>query len=167
MALVDMQSYLPGDILTKVDRCSMSVSLEARVPMLDHVLAEFAIALPATLKLRGRRGKWVLRKVLADLLPPQLTDRPKQGFAVPLCPWFRGRLRHRLSSLLDRKGPLQDFVDPAGVATLVHEHLARRRDNSSMLWRLLALDKWLEAVDTGLLARSPAPPPIEDLLGER
>src|SRR5439155_2887262 len=93
MMLVDVATYLPGDILTKVDRTSMAVSLEARVPLLDHPLVEFALALPAELKIRDGVGKQVLRRAISGLVPSEVLDHPKRGFAVPLGSWFRGPLR--------------------------------------------------------------------------
>src|SRR2546430_1320615 len=104
MTLVDVATYLPGDILTKVDRVSMAVSLEARVPLLDHALVEFALALPADLKIRDGTGKRVFRRAIRGLVPPEVLDHPKLGFAVPLGPWFRGPLRHRI----DRLAPAHD-----------------------------------------------------------
>src|SRR5207253_1535968 len=99
MTLVDVATYLPGDILTKVDRVSMAVSLEARVPLLDHPLVEFALGLPADLKIRDGTGKRVFRRAIRGLVPPEVLDHPKLGFAVPLGPWFRGPLRHRIDRL--------------------------------------------------------------------
>ncbi len=154
MTLVDLQTYLPGDILTKVDRTSMAVSLEARVPLLDHPLVEFAVALPAELKLRDGTGKWIFRKAIQGLVPDIVLTKPKQGFAVPLPEWFRGDLRHRTIALLRTDSPIYEFVEPRAVARLVSEHQARRRDHSWLLWRLLVLDLWVSALRTGVLGRS-------------
>jgi asparagine synthase (glutamine-hydrolysing) len=149
MMLVDTMSYLPGDILTKVDRASMAVSLEARVPLLDHHLVEFAASLPSALKLRDGSGKWILREVLAPLLPAEVFTRPKQGFAVPLRRWLRRELRHRVDHLLRAPSPAYEFVERRAVRRIANEHQLRRRDHGTMLWRLLVLDLWLAALATG------------------
>ena len=151
LTLVDMQSYLPGDILTKVDRTSMAVSLEARVPLLDHPLVEFAVALPGSLKRRDGTGKWIFRQAITGLVPEIVLTRPKQGFAVPLVNWFRHELRHRLAHLERADSPLYAYVDRGAVARLVKEHLAVRRDHSHVLWRLLVLDLWIAALQRGEL----------------
>lgn len=154
MTLVDIGTYLPGDILTKVDRASMSVSLEARVPLLDHHLVEFAVGLPSRLKYRDGVGKWLLRESIKGLVPPSVLSRPKQGFAIPLRRWFRHELRYRLDSLLQPASRLGEFVDRSSVQRLVAEHVSRRRDHSSMLWRLLVLELWLASLRRGDLAKS-------------
>jgi len=145
MALVDVMSYLPGDILTKVDRMSMKVSLEARVPLLDHKLLEFALSLPGRLKFRNGGGKWVFRQAIAGLVPPAVLEKPKQGFGVPLAQWFRGPLQHRLTVLADPGSPIYRFCDERAIARLLDEHHRRRRDHSPQLWRLVVLDVWLRA----------------------
>jgi asparagine synthase (glutamine-hydrolysing) len=147
LTLVDLQSYLPGDILTKVDRMTMAVSLEARVPLLDHPLVEFAVALPSTLKLRDGTGKWIFREAIRDLVPPSVLEKPKQGFAVPLAQWFRGPLRYRLDSLTADDAPVLEFAEHGVVSRLRAEHLSGRRDQSSTLWRVLVLDLWLREHD--------------------
>ena len=146
MMLVDLASYLPGDILTKVDRMSMAVSLEARVPLLDHHLVEFALSLPARLTMRDGRGKWPLREALRGLVPAELFERPKRGFALPIGTWLRRELNHRLTRLQRSDAPIYEFVDTAAVARLCGEHARGRRDHSHMLWRLLALDIWLRSL---------------------
>jgi asparagine synthase (glutamine-hydrolysing) len=152
MTLVDMASYLPGDILTKVDRASMSVSLEARVPLLDHHLVEFAVSLPGSLKHRDGTGKWILRKAIEGLVPDSVFAQPKRGFAVPLNRWFRNELRHRLDTLVREDRGVYEYVDHASVQRLVREHTSGRRDHSHFLWRVLVLDLWLEALKRGELA---------------
>jgi asparagine synthase (glutamine-hydrolysing) len=154
MTLVDLASYLPGDILTKVDRASMSVSLEARVPLLDHPLVEFAVSLPGHLKRRDGTGKWILREAIKALVPDSVFAQPKRGFGVPLGRWFRDPLRHRLEALVRPDRPIHEYVDSRSVERLVKEHGAKRRDHSSILWRLLVLDLWLEALRRGDLSRS-------------
>lgn len=143
LTLVDLQSYLPGDILTKVDRMSMAVSLEARVPLLDHPLVEFAVSLPSALKVRDGTGKWIFRKAIEGLVPESVFHRPKQGFAVPLAAWFRGDLRYRLDALVRPDAPVMGYVDVQVIRRLRAEHLSGRRDHSSALWRVLVLDLWL------------------------
>lgn len=144
-SFVDMISYLPGDILTKVDRMSMAVSLEARVPLLDHRLVEFATAMPAALRFRDGLGKWVWRKAIRGLVPDAVLDRPKQGFGVPLRHWFRRELRHCVEELLRPDAAMLEFVDPGAVGRVVREHTAGRRDHSALLWKLLVLQTWLES----------------------
>jgi asparagine synthase (glutamine-hydrolysing) len=152
MTLVDLETYLPGDILTKVDRTTMAVSLEARVPLLDHPLVEFAVSLPARLKFREGQGKHIFRRAIAPLVPAAVLTRPKQGFAIPLDRWFRGPLRHRLESLRMPTRPVYQFVAPAAVDRLIAEHLRRRRDHSYALWRILVLDLWLTHLADGRLS---------------
>jgi asparagine synthase (glutamine-hydrolysing) len=154
MTLVDIASYLPGDILTKVDRASMSVSLEARVPLLDHPLVEFAIALPGHLKRRDGQGKWILREAIKGLVPESVFHQPKRGFGVPLGRWFRNELSHRLETLLRPERSVYEYVVHESVARRVREHRAGRRDHSQMLWRVLVLDLWLEALARGELAQA-------------
>jgi asparagine synthase (glutamine-hydrolysing) len=156
MMLVDIMSYLPGDILTKVDRMSMATSLEARVPLLGSDLVEFAVSVPSSLKMRDGTGKWLLREAVKDLVPARVLQKPKQGFGVPLGSWFRGELSHRVDALLRKDSPIYEFVDATAVHTLVLEHRLRRRDHSSMVWRLMALDLWLGFLDAGELAKPTA-----------
>jgi asparagine synthase (glutamine-hydrolysing) len=143
MALVDVMSYLPGDILTKVDRMSMKVSLEARVPLLDHELAEFALRLPHSLKRRQGVTKWVFRRAVEPLVPPAVLSKPKQGFGVPLVHWLRGPLRHRLDGLAEPSSPVYRFCDAAATERILAEHRTGHRDHSTQLWRLLVLETWL------------------------
>jgi asparagine synthase (glutamine-hydrolysing) len=161
MTAVDLVTYLPGDILTKVDRMSMSVSLEARVPLLDHHVVEFAMALPSRLKQRDGVGKWVLREAIRDLVPARVLAHPKQGFGVPLGRWFREEIGHRLDALLEQGARIAPYVDRATVERMVREHRARRRDHSHLLWRLVALELWLGALAEGRLAHaSPLAPAV-------
>jgi asparagine synthase (glutamine-hydrolysing) len=161
MTSVDLVTYLPGDILTKVDRMSMAVSLEARVPLLDHHVVEFAAALPSRLKQRNGVGKWVLREAIRDLVPPRVLAHPKHGFGVPLARWFREEIGHRLDALLAPGARVRPYVDREAVARLVREHRAQRRDHSHLLWRLVALEIWLGALAEGRLAHaSPLAPAV-------
>jgi asparagine synthase (glutamine-hydrolysing) len=143
MTIVDLFTYLPGDILTKVDRASMAVSLEARVPLLDHHLVEFAVSLPASLKMREGSGKWILRRAIDGIVPPDVLTRPKRGFTLPLRDWFRGPLRSRVERLADERNLVVEFVEPGAVRRLVNEHMTGRKDHYTWLWRLLALEAWL------------------------
>jgi asparagine synthase (glutamine-hydrolysing) len=154
LTIVDIMSYLPGDILTKVDRMSMAHSLEARVPLLDHVVAEFALALPSRLKLRDGVGKWVLRRAIADQVPRSVLNRPKQGFDVPIRDWFRGPLSYRLDALLDEQSAIYEWAEPRAVRRIVSEHRLGRRDHARTIWRLLMLDRWCRLLASGELAHA-------------
>jgi asparagine synthase (glutamine-hydrolysing) len=145
MALVDVLSYLPGDILTKVDRMSMRVSLEARVPLLDHPFAEFALSLPTRLKFRDGVGKWIFREAIRPLVPAPVLEKPKQGFGVPIVDWLRGPLRHRVAALRAADSPIYSWCDRAATHRILDEHHRGRRDHSTQIWRLLVLHLWLGA----------------------
>jgi asparagine synthase (glutamine-hydrolysing) len=146
MMYMDAMSYLPDDILTKVDRASMAVSLEARVPFLDHRLVEFACLLPLELKIRNGRGKWLLRELLFRHVPREIVDRPKAGFGIPLDDWLRGPLRDWSESListerLEREG----FFKAAPIRHMWAEHLAGRGCWQYHLWDVLMFQAWLDA----------------------
>ncbi len=142
----DMRGYLPDDILTKVDRASMAASLEARVPLLDHRVVEFAWRLPGHLLIREGRGKWLLRRVLDRHVPAALIDRPKSGFSVPVDAWLRGPLKAWAGDLLspDRL-KRQGLVDPGPVAAAWGRHQAGRGAEAGRLWCVLMLSQWVEA----------------------
>jgi asparagine synthase (glutamine-hydrolysing) len=144
---LDFKTWLPGDILTKVDRASMAHSLEVRVPVLDHRLVEWASNLPPELKLRHGEGKFIFKKMLEPDLPHEVLYRPKMGFRVPLAAWFRGPLRRHLQNAL-RDGALAESgcFEPATLDRLVRQHVAGRRDHSATLWKLLMLDSFLQRV---------------------
>jgi len=146
MMLADTLGYLPDDILTKVDRASMAVSLEARVPLLDHRVVEAAWRLPLDLRIRGGVGKWVLRQVLARHVPDRLIDRPKRGFAQPVGRWLRGPLRPWAEDLLAPSAIAgTGLLHPAPVQRLWHEHLSGRHDHHAQLWAVLSLQAWSAA----------------------
>jgi asparagine synthase (glutamine-hydrolysing) len=140
---VDIKSYLPYDLLTKVDIASMANSLEARSPFLDHEVMEFAARLPAHLKLRGRQSKYLLKKTFADLLPEENVNRRKMGFGVPIAKWLRTSSRELLQdTLLSRRARERGYFKPERVDCLVQEHVAERADHSFQLWNLLMLELW-------------------------
>ena len=147
MQLADSLTYLPDDILTKVDRASMAVSLEARVPLLDHRIVEFAWSLPDDLKMRDGTGKWLLRKLLSKKVPSELWDRPKKGFSVPLAEWLRGELKDWTYALLDPVDiEQQGLLDGAVVARLLDMHQTGKADNAEPLWSLLMFQQWYRCV---------------------
>ncbi|HEY1065543.1 MAG TPA: asparagine synthase C-terminal domain-containing protein, partial [Pirellulales bacterium] len=142
-SLADLTTYLPGDILVKVDRASMAHGLECRSPFLDHRVVELAASLPIDYKLRFGRGKRILRDTFGAMLPPAILKRPKKGFGVPLEPWFRGELRDFLREILfDPRTESRGLFRSEVVARLVGEHLDRRFDHSARLWALLMLELW-------------------------
>lgn len=144
MLYLDTKTYLPADILTKVDRMSMAVSLEARVPILDHEVVEWATQLPAKWKLRGRQRKWLLKKLAQRAgVPPGVLHRRKQGFTPPLRHWMRRELREELARVLLEPRTLQrGYFDALGVESLLQEHFSGRRDRSPVLWQLLMFELW-------------------------
>ncbi len=140
----DAVGYLPDDILCKVDRASMAVSLESRVPYLDHRVAAVAARIPLQMKLRGGRGKHILRELLYREAPRHLFERPKAGFAIPVGQWIRGPLRHWAEELLDRARMGQEgWFDPQLVHRRWQDHLAGRRDSTAALWAVLMFQAWL------------------------
>ncbi|OZA90886.1 MAG: asparagine synthetase B, partial [Erythrobacter sp. 34-65-8] len=138
----DLKFWLPGDILTKVDRTSMNVSLEAREPLLDHRLIEFAARLPHRERVRGKQGKWLLKHTMERYLPQDILYRPKQGFVTPLAEWFRGPLAATARTIVSAGGLARTgWFKPQALAAIAEDHIAGRRDNSRVLWQLLMLDK--------------------------
>jgi asparagine synthase (glutamine-hydrolysing) len=143
MMRFDTDTYLPEDVLTKVDRMSMAHSIESRVPLLDNEVVAFASTLPASLKIRTGRRKHILKEVAATLLPQEVLNRPKQGFGVPLELWFRGNLRELFSDTLLSPPSLQrGYFQPAFVRRIVDEHVSGKRDHSLRLWQLVVFERW-------------------------
>jgi asparagine synthase (glutamine-hydrolysing) len=143
--LRDQQVTLPDDMLVKVDRASMSVALETRVPLLDHRLVELAWSLPDSALVRDGRGKWVLREILRRHVPDELVDRPKLGFDPPVGAWLRGPLRGWAEDLLsDASLARHGLIDPAPVRRVWEEHVRGRADHTYRLWAVLMLQGWLD-----------------------
>jgi len=140
---LDSKTYLPGDILTKVDRMSMAVSLEARVPLLDQKLIDFVTRIPADLKLKGFETKYIFKRAVRSFVPDEILDRPKQGFGVPLQEWINKQLRERMrETLTEQRTQGRGLFEPKYVETLLEEHERGRRDNAWQLWMLLMLELW-------------------------
>src|SRR5436190_15166595 len=144
---IDLKSWLPSDILTKVDRTAMANSLEVRVPMLDHTFVDWALGLPSAVNRRGSEGKILLKRAFARLVPPNVLERPKQGFSVPLARWFRGVMGQHLDQKLASKSGLASarYLDAATIRRLSADHQSGRVDNSRALWLIWMFEEFMEA----------------------
>jgi asparagine synthase (glutamine-hydrolysing) len=163
---VDMKTLLVDEILTKVDRTSMAVGLEVRVPMLDYRLVELSTRIPVSLKLDEGQGKRVLRKVVARWLGPQAAAAPKHGFDVPTDQWFRGSLREVLYDTLMSRGAIsRQWLDSTSIKRVVHHHVSGRGDHGRVLWCLLMLEQWAEACMGKQHARVDSAGQVNDLPG--
>ena len=143
MLEVDVETYLAGDLILKIDIATMAYALEARSPFLDHDLMQLAASIPAELKVRGQEKKWILREALRDWLPGDLLDRPKQGFSVPLSAWLRGDLRSWAREVLLDPGTLErGYFRREAVEDLLDRHTAGVDDDDQRIWSLLMLELW-------------------------
>ena len=142
-----MKMWLPGDILTKVDRTSMAVGLEAREPLLDHRLMEFAAKLPTSMRVRRGEGKWLLKKTMERYLPDEILYRPKMGFVTPIAGWFRGALAEEAASIATSSALARtQWFDPKALKKAADDHKSGLADNSRFLWQMLMLEKSLGQV---------------------
>jgi asparagine synthase (glutamine-hydrolysing) len=143
----DLTFWLPGDILTKLDRTSMAVSLEAREPLLDHRLVEFAATLPERLRMRGTQGKWLMKKAMRRYLPDHILYRPKQGFVTPIAQWLRGPLAGEARAIASNAALARTgWFDSERLARMAEAHISGRSDHSRLLWQMLMLDRSLKTL---------------------
>jgi asparagine synthase (glutamine-hydrolysing) len=146
MMLTDLLTYLPDDILTKIDRAAMGVSLETRVPMLDHQVVEFALKLPLKYKLRGNQTKWILRELLYRKVPKELIERPKSGFAIPIGFWLRNSLKDWADDLLNEEIiKKQGFFQPTQIRDRWNQHLLGTHNWEHFLWNVLMFQTWYKS----------------------
>jgi asparagine synthase (glutamine-hydrolysing) len=145
MMVLDLATYLPNDILVKIDRAAMASSLETRVPFLDHKLIEYVWKIPHSLKYRNNQGKWILRQILNKYVPKKLTERPKMGFGVPIDTWLRGPLKDWAENLLDEKRLQQDgYLNSKIIRLKWKEHILGKKNWQSDLWDILMFQAWIE-----------------------
>ncbi|HEX6219052.1 MAG TPA: asparagine synthase C-terminal domain-containing protein [Sphingomicrobium sp.] len=153
MMYADAVAYLPDDIMAKVDRASMAVALETRAPYLDHRVADLAAKIPMGMKIRGGKGKLILRKLLARELPEELFERPKAGFGIPVGQWIKGPLRPWAEDLLDQSRMRSEgWFDAARVERRWRQHLAGDRDSTVAIWAILMFQAWLREQSEELVA---------------
>lgn len=144
-SFLDMKTYLPGDILTKVDRASMAHGLEVRVPFLDHRMVEWAVRLPYSLKCRGKEAKYLLKKLLSSKIPGELFRRPKQGFGIPISSWLRNELKYLIDAYLDRERIVREgLLDADLIEKLVRSHMEGQEDHGYRLYNVLMFQMWKE-----------------------
>jgi asparagine synthase (glutamine-hydrolysing) len=144
MMLADQMTYLPDDLLAKMDRASMAVGLEVRAPLLDHRIVELSWRLPSALKLRGRIGKWILRQILYRHVPRHLIDRPKMGFSVPIDRWLRGPLRNWAGELLSPAAIPTGLLEAEPIERAWLDLQAGRRQTGAALWAVIMFQAWKE-----------------------
>ena len=146
MMVLDLITYLPNDILVKVDRASMASSLESRMPFLDHKLIEYAWKIPHSLKYKNGEGKWILKQILKNYVPKDLTERPKKGFGIPLDTWLRGPLKDWAENLLNEKRLSQEgYFNPKLIRDKWKEHLSNKKNWQYDLWNILMFQAWIDS----------------------
>jgi asparagine synthase (glutamine-hydrolysing) len=146
MQIMDLKNYLPGDILTKIDRASMASSLELRSPLLDYRLIEFSFKnLILKDKIYGNKGKYILRQILKNYIPENLINRPKMGFAIPLSKWLRGRLKNWMLDTLNlNKIKSQNILNSQQVGKMINDHIKSKRNCHHELWNILMFQTWFD-----------------------
>ena len=148
---VDSTTYLPGDLMVKADRMSMAHGLEVRSPFLDHQLIEFASTIPGELSIRGRSGKQILKSAYSDLIPTQISNRPKAGFTVPIGEWINGQLRNSTRDLLlAPNAEVRKIIQPEYIARMLDQHASRRHNHTVRLWNLICLETWAQSFGVAL-----------------